>query len=181
MKKFELTTDFKMFNEKKLFRIKALIDFGDVKAGELGGYVEKKNNLSQDGNAWIWGDANVCGNAKVYGDAKAWGNTNVCGNAEVYGDTKVYGDAKVWGNANVCENADRLWITGLGTQGRTTTAFRCTDSIVRIKCGCFYGTLEEFKKQVTKTRTGKVQAEYLKFAELIEIYFGIDKEAEKNE
>ena len=157
MKKFELTTDFKMFNEKKLFRIKALIDFGDVKAGELGGYVEKKNNLSQDGNAWIWGDANVCGNAKVYGDAK------------------------VWGNANVCENADRLWITGLGTQGRTTTAFRCTDSIVRIKCGCFYGTLEEFKKQVTKTRTGKVQAEYLKFAELIEIYFGIDKEAEKNE
>lgn len=36
MKKYELTTEFK-FNTlgKKLFRIKALIDFGNVKAGDL--------------------------------------------------------------------------------------------------------------------------------------------------
>ena len=47
MKKFELTTE-SITNEagKKLFRIKALIDFGDVKAGELGGYVEKEGNVS---------------------------------------------------------------------------------------------------------------------------------------
>lgn len=37
MKKFELTTEFitNAFG-KKLFRIKALVEFGDVKAGELG-------------------------------------------------------------------------------------------------------------------------------------------------
>ena len=127
MKKFELTTGFKMFNEKKLFRIKALIDFSDVKAGELGGYVEKENNLSQDGNAWIYGNAKVWGNAKVFENAKVWGN------AEVYGDAKVFGNAEVFENAKVCENADRLWITGLGTQGRTTTAFRCTDSIDKMR------------------------------------------------
>lgn len=58
MKKFELTTE-SITNEagKKLFRIKALIDFGDVKAGEPGGYVEKEGNVSQDDNAWVSGDA----------------------------------------------------------------------------------------------------------------------------
>ena len=70
MKKFELTTEFitNAFG-KKLFRIKALVEFGDVKAGELGGYVEKEENVSQDGNAWVSGDARVSGNARVSGDA----------------------------------------------------------------------------------------------------------------
>ena len=42
MKKFELTSEF-ITNVlgAKLFRIKALIEFGDVSAGELGGYIEK--------------------------------------------------------------------------------------------------------------------------------------------
>lgn len=40
-----------------LRRIKALRDFGDVKAGDLGGFIEKESNLSHDGNAWVFGDA----------------------------------------------------------------------------------------------------------------------------
>lgn len=63
MKKFELTTNTKMHLGKKLFQIKALISFGDVEAGELGGYIEKEENLDQYGDAW------VSGNAWVYGDA----------------------------------------------------------------------------------------------------------------
>ena len=45
MKKFELTSEFitNIFGTK-LFRIKALIEFGNVKAGELGGFVEKEEN-----------------------------------------------------------------------------------------------------------------------------------------
>ena len=42
MKKFELTSEFVTFLGKKLFRIKALVSFGDVKEGELGGLVEKE-------------------------------------------------------------------------------------------------------------------------------------------
>lgn len=42
MKKFELTSEFVTFLGKKLFRIKALISFGNVKEGELGGFVEKR-------------------------------------------------------------------------------------------------------------------------------------------
>lgn len=69
MKKFELTTNTKMFLGKKLFQIKALISFGDVEAGELGGYIEKEENLSQAGNAWVTDNARVTGNARVAGDA----------------------------------------------------------------------------------------------------------------
>ena len=116
MKKFELTTEFitNAFG-KKLFRIKALVEFGDVKAGELGGYVEKEENVSQDGNAWVSGDARVYGNAWVHGNAKvyddAWvsDNAKVFDNAEVYGNARVSGDARVYGDAWACGNA---WVRG---------------------------------------------------------------------
>ena len=70
MKKFELTSEsiVNIFG-KKLFRVKALVEFGSVKAGELGGYIEKEENLSHNGNAWVSGDAKVSGNAWVYGNA----------------------------------------------------------------------------------------------------------------
>lgn len=64
MKKYGLTAEFIEQWGKKLFRIKALISFGSVEAGELGGYVEKEDNLAQDGDAW------VCDDAWVYGDAE---------------------------------------------------------------------------------------------------------------
>ena len=53
MKKFELTSEFVTFLGKKLFRIKALVEFGNVEAGELGGYIEKEEKLSQSGNGWV--------------------------------------------------------------------------------------------------------------------------------
>lgn len=67
MKKFELTTEFitNAFG-KKLFRIKALVEFGDVKAGELGGYVEKEENVSQDGDAWVSGKASYDAKEAAY-------------------------------------------------------------------------------------------------------------------
>lgn len=64
MKKYELTTETKInaFG-KKLFRIKALVSFGSVSAGEKGGWVEKEENLSQSGNALVRDNAEVSGNA----------------------------------------------------------------------------------------------------------------------
>ena len=70
MKKFELTTDTKMLLGRKLFRIKALISFGNVRAGDMGGYIEKEGNLSQSGDAWVSGNAKVFGNAWVFDNAK---------------------------------------------------------------------------------------------------------------
>ena len=39
MKKYELTDETKEFDGKILYRIRALIDFGLVKAGDFGGWI----------------------------------------------------------------------------------------------------------------------------------------------
>lgn len=58
--KYELLLDdtIEIFG-RKLFRIKALISFGSVAKGDLGGYVEADRNLSHSGNASVYGDAEV--------------------------------------------------------------------------------------------------------------------------
>ena len=121
MKKFELTTDSIKRNRVTLYRIKALIDFGDVKAGDLGGYVEKEENLSQYGNAWVSDNACVSGDALMYGDAWLSDNAWVYGNAEVFGNALVRGGALVYGNACVSGDAlvyinarvyDNAWVHG---------------------------------------------------------------------
>lgn len=71
--------------EITLYRIKALKKFANVEAGERGGYIESEDNLSHDGNCWIYDNSKVFGNAKV------------CGNAEIYGNAEVSGYAKVCG------------------------------------------------------------------------------------
>ena len=178
MKKFELTTE-SITNEagKKLFRIKALIDFGDVKAGELGGYVEKEGNVSQDDNAWVCGNARVHGNTLVCGNARVHGNAWVYGNAEVFGNAMVHGNALVCGDARVHGDADYATIHGFGTQFRTTTFFRCKDKQVRVCCGCFFGTIPKFREQVKKTREGKIAEEYLMIADLMEKHFTEERES----
>ena len=106
VKKYELTSETKVFLGKTLYRIKALVQFGNVNAGDLGGWIEKEENLSQSGNAWVYGDARVSGNAWVYGDARVSGNAEVYGDARVSGNARVYGDARVSGNAWVYGNAE---------------------------------------------------------------------------
>ena len=52
-KKYELTKETMYFDGVTLHRIKALKDFRNVDAGELGGWVESEKNLSQSGDCWI--------------------------------------------------------------------------------------------------------------------------------
>ena len=67
--KFKLTENTKTCLGIKLFQIEALVDFKDIKRGDLGGWLEKEENLSQHSNARVSGDAQVSGNARVSGDA----------------------------------------------------------------------------------------------------------------
>ena len=158
MKKFELTSEFvtNIFGTK-LFRIKALVEFGDVEAGELGGYIEKEENLDHDGNAWV------------------------SGNARVYGDAQVSGDAWVYGDAWVSGNADYAYAHGFGSINRTTTFFRLKDGGVGVRCGCYYGTLQEFRDKVQKTHGETKKAkEYLMLADLMELRFKEENKDGKN-
>ena len=166
MKKFELTTESITFLDRTLFRIKALISFGNVKAGELGGYIEKEGNLSHEGDAW------VCDNARVFGNAEVYGNAKVFGNAWVFGNAGVFGNAEVFGNAWVFGNADIATISGFGSEYRTTTFFRTKNNEIAVKCGCFYGTLAEFREKVKETHgDNRYAKEYLMIADLMEMHF----------
>ena len=51
--KYELTSETKVVFGRTLYRIRALVSFGSVLKGEAGGFVEKTENLSQSGNAWV--------------------------------------------------------------------------------------------------------------------------------
>lgn len=75
LKKYKLTDETIIFNGITLHRIEALMDFGNVKAGDKGGWIENEENLSHKGdawvsdNAWVSDYARVSGNAWVSGDA----------------------------------------------------------------------------------------------------------------
>ena len=146
-KKYELLdTDTKVFNGHKLFRIRALIDFGNVNKGKLGGYVEKEENLSHEGAAWIYD------NAKISGDA------------EIFGNARIYGDA------------DYLCFKGLGSRNRNTTFFKCKDGHIHVACGCFGGDLDEFAAKVRETHGNSTYArEYLACIDVVKIHFGVEE------
>ena len=101
-KKYKITDETINVYGRILHRIEALRDFNDVKKGDKGGFIEKEDNLSQNGNCWIYNDAKVCSLAKVYGDAKVCGNARVSVNAEVYDNAVIYDNAKVYGDALIC-------------------------------------------------------------------------------
>ena len=132
MKKFEFTGEVKTtWFGTKLNRIRALVEINlgwtVIKPGALGGWLEQETNLSHDGKACVWGNAEVCG------DAKVWGNAEVCGDAVLFKAEHV------------------LTIGAVGSRNDFTTFFRNKAGIIKVKCGCFYGTVDEFLDKVQET------------------------------
>ena len=104
-KKFELTNESINVRGKTLYRIRALKDFGDVKKGNLGGFVESYNNLFEEGNCWIYNDAKVFGNAGVHDNARICGNAEIFNNAIVFDNALICDNAKIFNDARIGGNA----------------------------------------------------------------------------
>lgn len=114
-KKYELVKDdFVMVNGNKLYRIKSLVDIEPwVAVGQLGGYIEKEENLSHEGTCWVFDhamvyykavikeDAQVSLNAQVYGQAIMSGQSMATDHAKVYDFAEVRGDALIHYRAEV--------------------------------------------------------------------------------
>lgn len=125
-----MTTDY----GKVLHRIVATEDFREVKAGDVGGWVESYENLG--GSAW------------------------------------VFGEACVYGSARVSDSADLISFSGFGSCNRTTTVFKCEDGELRVVCGCFFGTVEEFAQKVEETHGDSLYGrEYKAIIEVIKVHF----------
>ena len=127
-KKYELTNDTKKVSGHTLYQIQALIDFKtingeQVKAGDLGGWIESENNLSQEGSCWVanrakvfedaqvrdnaivTNDATIFGRAQIYDKAQVGDRAWICNYAQVYGDAWIYDEAWICGNAEVTGDA----------------------------------------------------------------------------
>ena len=161
MKKFEFTGETKtislFFRTATLHRIRAVAEFGLVKIGDLGGWIEKEENLSHEGKAWVWGNAKVCG------DAKVWGNAEVCGDAEVFSASHV------------------LVIGAIGSRDDFTTFFRDKDNEITVKCGCFLGKIDKFLEKVTQTHgDSKYALVYRAAVEVARLQIDLSGEAPKD-
>ena len=137
-KKYELTGEFiEHWSGKKLYRIRALVSFGVVVAGQLGGFVESEKNLDQSlsGNAWVSGDARVYGNA--------W----------------VYGDARVRSHAVISERKMIFLASNVGSENGTLTVFNGKDGLI-VTRGCFTGAVDEFLAKSAEVHDDKTKNEY---------------------
>ena len=99
-KKYELL---EVSPSSNLYRIRALRDFGDVHAGDLGGYVQSESNLSHEELCWVYDNAVVKDNAYIGECAMLRDNAIVSGNARVVGYCTVSDDAVI---------KDKVYISG---------------------------------------------------------------------
>ena len=218
-KKYKLTNETKNFIDfidHELHKIKSLSYFSNATKDSFGGYIEKEDNLSQEGDCWVYDNAMVYGNARVYGDSRVYGNAIVFGNAIIYGDSRVcgdaivsdnarvYGNARVFGNASICDNAmiydnaivygnaivfgnaiiygnarvcgnasigknayitstsDYIVIGPIGSRLDYTTFYLDKDRNIYVQCGCYNGTIDEFKDRVIEVHNdNKYAKQYL--------------------
>lgn len=65
-KYFELTDETIEVAGNTMHRIRCTRDCKWAKTGDLGGFIEKEDNLS--GNAWVYGNARLAGKARVAGN-----------------------------------------------------------------------------------------------------------------
>ena len=159
MNKYEMLYDDTIeIGSHTLYRIRALKNFGTVKAGDIGGYIEKEENLSHEGTCWVYDNARVCENARVCGDARVCDNAYVCDNACVYGNARVCGDAKI------NKISDVLCISPIGSRNDTTTFFKTKDGNICVKCGCFTDTIDKFLEAVSETHKDNKHAKAYKLA-----------------
>lgn len=139
--------------EVTVYRIRALRAVGlRVKKGDLGGYVQSLDNLAQDGDSWLAGDACAIGhsrvwghawvgenallhdhawafeNARIYGHSNLGGSARIFGNACVYGHTVISGNTLVSGHAVIRDNAHLVGSCWVGAAARVGGDIWCAGS-----------------------------------------------------
>ena len=102
-----MTADTIVVDGFQLSRIKALRDFGNVKKGELGGYIYSEKNLSHYGTCWVSDNAQVRDNAFVGGSAQVRDSAIVCDFAIVR-DLATVSDIAVVGGYAIVDDDSRV-------------------------------------------------------------------------
>lgn len=96
-----------------------ILDQTLVKKGDLGGYVQKEENLSHEDGCWIFEEAEVRDNGRVEGNARLVGRSLVRDNAIVRGYSCLAANAYVWGNAVLDGGTQMKGLVSIGGNSRT--------------------------------------------------------------
>ena len=192
MKKYKFTGETKeifiLSRFVTLHRICAVSEFGTVKVGDLGGWIESEENLSHGGLAWVCDNAIVYDNAIVHDNAIVCDDAIVRDNAIVRGDAIVgddaivrdyaivhdnaivgddaiiCGNACVCTNARICDNAmvsstNHILVIGpIGSRDDFITFYHDKEDDITVRIGCFNGKIDEFLKKVSRTHDNSKHA-----------------------
>lgn len=94
---------------RKLHRIRALCNVrADVSAGDIGGYIEKYDNLlcSDDSRCWVYGNAKVFSGAVVQDRATVHDKAIVCASSKISGSARISGHALVHKSVYITDNVE---------------------------------------------------------------------------
>ena len=156
MKKYKILMDEENtieFEGHTLHRIKALIDFSDIKKGDIGGYVEKEKNLSHEGNCWIYDDAKAMDNSAIYGNSRMYNNSRMYDNSEMYNNSKLKNKSRLYGKL-VSSVDDFIEIQN--PQGRLITCVKKGNKIL-YNVGCQNEITEEIFKDRIEHEDGGLE------------------------
>ena len=82
-------------NEFGCRRIKALCNFGDVREGDIGGWIQNEFNLSDRGHCWLGPDSMALGKVRIKDGVQIHGEVIISGESELSGDAIVNGHLKL--------------------------------------------------------------------------------------
>lgn len=89
---------------KTVYKIIAMKDFGNVRAGDKGGYIEAEKNLSQEGDCWVFPNSVVLDNAIVKDRAIVNSGGIISGNVQIK-DLAIVLASNISGNAIIMDES----------------------------------------------------------------------------
>ena len=116
-RKYEITDITMRFEGRTLYRIRALKNFSNVKKGNLGGWVSSEDNLSQEGDCWIYDEAKCMDNARMHDNSKMYnnsvmyeysamhGNSKMCNNSKMYDDSEMHDDSRMYDHSMMYDHS----------------------------------------------------------------------------
>ena len=162
MKKYELIKEGKdYFAEREMFRIRALKDFGNVKAGDIGGWVCSYNNLSQEGDCWIYDNAKCLDNARIFDNAMMFDNAIMFGNSVMYdnavmlNNSIMYNNSKMYDEARMYDNAVMFNDSIIYSNSRMYGNAVMYDTATMGKDKLLYGSINKSYKKIFQHHCGK--------------------------
>ncbi len=104
--KFYMTDESKILpNGIKVYRIIAARSFGHIRKGDIGGWLQYAENLSQLGESWVADNAIICGESVVSQDAMVKDNAVIDGHCRVFGNAFICDQAILRGRVYVYDHA----------------------------------------------------------------------------